>query len=122
MFWNAHLGTWIAVFNDQLTANSIFRLMYSTTGDITGPWSAEPIDLYKAPSCDDHDNYGGKSHCSVTYNYATHAYPNIDPTGKVCFIPPRSYLRENVLIEQQTLLLGWTYNGSQTMFATVEFA
>ncbi|KAH6724457.1 hypothetical protein BKA61DRAFT_687688 [Leptodontidium sp. MPI-SDFR-AT-0119] len=99
IFWNEHLNTWIAVFNDELVGNSIFRLMYSTTGWIVGPWSTQPIDAYKSFSCA--DNQGG-DHCSVSYNYGTHAYPNIDPSGK-------------------TLLLGWTYDGHQTMFATIEF-
>ncbi|CZS99016.1 hypothetical protein WAI453_008420 [Rhynchosporium graminicola] len=99
IFWNKHLNTWISVFNDEMSAYSMFRLMYSTTGNILGPWSEKPIDAYKPFSCGDN-----KSNllCSVPYNYGTHAYPDIDTTGK-------------------TLLLSWTYDGQQTMFSTIEF-
>lgn len=83
IFWSEHLNTWIAVFNDELVGNSIFRLMYSTTGWIVGPWSTQPIDAYKSFSCADNQ---GDDHCSVSYNYGTHAYPDIDPSGKVCYI------------------------------------
>ncbi|KAL2075854.1 hypothetical protein VTL71DRAFT_797 [Oculimacula yallundae] len=99
IFWNEHLKTWVSVFNDEMVANSIFRLMYSTTGNIIGPWSTKPIDAYKAFSCGDNKI---DVLCSVKYNYGTHAYPDIDPTGK-------------------TLLLSWTYDGHQTMFSTIEF-
>lgn len=54
--------------------------MYSTSGHVTGPWSDKPITAYIAWSCD----HAKSTKCAVEYNYATHAYPDIDPTGKVC--------------------------------------
>jgi hypothetical protein len=62
-----------------MAPDGTFRLMYSTNGDIVGPWSTTAQDIYFTQSCP-------KSNvaCSVGYNYASHAYPDIDPTGKVC--------------------------------------
>ncbi|KAK3056483.1 hypothetical protein LTS18_011682 [Coniosporium uncinatum] len=92
IFWSAYFGTWLAVFFDGLSPNGTFRLMYSTNGKITGPWSTYQ-NLYVTRGC---------SGCGVSYNYASHAYPGVDRTGK-------------------TLLLGWTFNGAYTQFTTVTF-
>jgi len=95
VFWSAYYHTWLAVFNDALAPTNTFRLMYSTNGNIVGPWSTTPQDIYQTEGC---TGYG----CTVSYNYATHTYHHIDHSGK-------------------TILLGWTFNGEKTQFTTITF-
>lgn len=79
IFFSPYLGTYLAVYF-LATADSTFRYRYvmpnPETGHIslTGPWSDEFV-LYdtsavKAKS----GGYG--------FNYAGHAYPHYDPTGR----------------------------------------
>jgi hypothetical protein len=76
MFWSPYYNTWIAVFNDSFAPDNTFRLMYSTNGQIVGPWSTVAQSIYTSSGCT-------TSGCGTGYNYASHAYPDIDPTGKV---------------------------------------
>ncbi|TVY82349.1 hypothetical protein LSUE1_G002407 [Lachnellula suecica] len=95
VFWSNYYNTWLAVFNDEFTVDDTFKLMYSTNGAITGPWSTVAQNVTVTPGCSGSD-------CAVSYNYNSHAYPDIDTTGK-------------------TLLLGWIYNGTTTQFTTITF-
>jgi hypothetical protein len=54
---------WVAVFFDAFV-DGTFRLMYSTTIDLVGPWSTEQ-DLYQTVAE------------PGSYNYAGHAYPDL---------------------------------------------
>ena len=56
-------NTWMAIFFDGFV-DGTFRLMYSETADLVGPWS-KGQDLYQTTES------GGY------YNYAGHAYPDI---------------------------------------------
>ncbi|TVY36703.1 hypothetical protein LOCC1_G008731 [Lachnellula occidentalis] len=94
VFWSAYYGCWLAVFNDSMQPDNTFRVMYSTTEELTGAWSTTSTTLFTT---------GGCKGCATPYNYATHAYPDVDSTGK-------------------TLLLGWTFDGAYTQFATVTWA
>ncbi|KAF2664414.1 hypothetical protein BT63DRAFT_429895 [Microthyrium microscopicum] len=98
IFWSTYYNTWLAVFASGFAPDGTFRLMYSTNGNIAGPWSATAQDIYVTKGCPT-----SNGNCLVGYNYATHAYPDVDSTGK-------------------TLLLGWTYNGATTQFTTITFA
>ena len=90
IFYNPYLGVWLAIYFDDFVDN-IFWLRYSYGDKITtGGWS-DQIQLYVTTPA------------SGKYNYAGHAYPGYDPTGK-------------------TILLSWTYDGSQTGMAVVTFA
>lgn len=82
IFWSEYFETWLAVFNDGFEPDGTFRLMYSTDGHIVGEWSTIPIDLYVTQPCP-----SSNGNCGYGYNYATHAYPEIDPTGKVRLRP-----------------------------------
>jgi len=73
IFWSAYLGTWLAVFFDGFSPNGTFILMYSINGKITRSWSTYQ-NLYVTQAC---------SGCGVSYNDASHAYPDVDTTGKV---------------------------------------
>lgn len=75
LFWSVYYNTWLAVFNDGLAPDDTFRMMYSTNGEIVGPWSTVSQDIYVSKAC--------SGDCSTTYNYASHAYPDFDSTGKV---------------------------------------
>ncbi len=91
LFFNPYLNTWIAIYFDDFVDN-IFWLRYSKDGMVhTGQWS-DQIQLFETTP-----------YSSSKYNYAGHAYPGYDTTGK-------------------TVLLSWTYDGSQTAMATVTFA
>lgn len=65
-----------------MAPDGTFRLMYSTNGDIVGPWSTTAQDIYVTQSCPK-----SNAACTVGYNYASHAYPDIDPTGQVRSFP-----------------------------------
>jgi hypothetical protein len=88
LFFNPYLNTWDFIYFDNF-ANSIFYMRYSLDGDVTGTWS-DQITLYETTPV------------SNKFNYAAHAYPGYDESGK-------------------TVLLSWTYGGYQTKMATVTF-
>lgn len=67
IFWSPYHNTYAIVFMDGFV-DGVFQIAYSTTGQLTGPWTT-PIVLYQPPWP------GG------TYNYAGHAYPGMDPSG-----------------------------------------
>lgn len=56
-------NVWMAVFFDTFV-DGTFRLMYSTTVNLVGPWSPE-MDLYQTSAESGYYNYGG------------HAYPGL---------------------------------------------
>ena len=68
--------------------DSKFFIRYSVNGQVTGPWS-DPQTLYQTIP-------------GTQINYAGHAYPSYDPSGK-------------------TLLLTWTYEGKYTQMSTITF-
>jgi hypothetical protein len=47
---------------------------------MVGPWSTTSQDIFVTQGCPSNNG-----NCGVGYNYATHAYPDIDPSGKVYF-------------------------------------
>ncbi|CAK7244901.1 MAG: hypothetical protein STHCBS139747_006464 [Sporothrix thermara] len=69
IWWSAAHGTYVMVFQNGAAAvdNSIY-LSHSTS--LTGGWS-KPVCIYKIPRYED------------GYSYCFHAYPNMDPTGRV---------------------------------------
>ncbi|MCJ1241857.1 hypothetical protein MMC14_009863 [Varicellaria rhodocarpa] len=87
IFYSPYFKTWLAVYFDGFPDNT-FRFRYSLDGQVTGAWS-DQMDLYETVQ-------------GNTFNYAGHAYPGYDQTGK-------------------TLLLSWTYEGEHTKMAQVTF-
>ena len=69
-------------------ADSTFYMRYALDGIIEGRWSDE-MTLHAPPA-------------GQQFNYAGHAYPSFDPSGK-------------------TLLLSWTFEGNFTRMARVVF-
>ena len=88
IFWSAYYSTYLFVYMDNWADNT-FWLRYSTTGNVEGPWSEGQVLLKITPS-------------SSVFNYAGHAYPDLDGSGK-------------------TLLLSWTYGGEYTQMSTITF-
>lgn len=81
MFFSPYHNTYVLVFMDGWVDGS-FQVVYSTNGQLTGPWSS-PSTIY-CPAA-----------ASNTWNYAGHAYPAMDPTGKTLTL---SYTYGNVWI------------------------
>jgi len=90
IFLSPYFGTWVFIYFNGY-ADSTFRMVYSLSGTVLGPWSTEQV-LYKT-----------SVPTGQNYNYAGHAYPTWDPTGK-------------------TVTLSWTINGSTTRMAKVAWA
>lgn len=86
IFYSAYHGTLLAVFTDAYI-DGTFYISYSKSGTIVGPWS-EPSIFYQTPNP------------SSNFNYAGHAYPGFDLSGK-------------------TLLLSYTFGGLWTRFVRV---
>ena len=79
---------WIFIYFD-MSASNTFYVRYSQNDTVTGIWS-DQITLYTT------------TQSSEIFNYAGHAYPGYDPSGK-------------------TVVLSWTYNLEQTKMARVTF-
>ena len=88
LFWSPHFRTFLCVYFN--TFPGTFRLRYSRDGRVEGKWS-DAVELF--------DTTPGKK---VPYNFAGHAYPGYDESGK-------------------TLLLSWTYDGNWTRMTRITF-
>ncbi|KAF2814104.1 uncharacterized protein BDZ99DRAFT_231473 [Mytilinidion resinicola] len=89
-YMSSYYRTWIFIYFNGY-ADSTFRMRYSLSGKVYGPYSDEQV-LYKTsvPS-------------GQNYNYAGHAYPSWDASGK-------------------TVTLSWTISGTTTKMAKVSWA
>ncbi|KAI4150402.1 MAG: hypothetical protein LQ340_004104 [Diploschistes diacapsis] len=88
LFYSPHFRTFLCVYFNALPGT--FRLRYALEGRVEGKWS-EAMELL--------DTEAGTK---VPYNFAGHAYPGYDESGK-------------------TLLLSWTYEGNWTRMTRVRF-
>jgi hypothetical protein len=77
LIFSPYHNTYLLVFFDN-EADDAVRISYSTTGTITGEWT-EPKTVYSPPV---------PSQCTGNgaYNYAMHAHPGLDTTGKTLVV------------------------------------